>query len=476
VKVSIPNDFQPRPYQVPIMRYFDKGGKRAFWVVHRRGGKDLTMLHQTCKMMHQRKGVYWHIFPTFAQARKAIWEGHRKDEKRIMENVFPGFLDPKRPGSIVKRKDEQQMMIELKNGSIWRLMGSDRIEVVGAGPVGVVYSEFALSSPRARHMISPMLRENGGWEAYITTPRGVNHAKELYDDAVKDPLWFAQTMPLEYTGAWRDWTDKNTRPYSSAEEVRAEERAAGMPDSIVAQEYDCDWNAALAGSVYGDLIDQAAKTGALEEFAHEQGDVFTTWDLGFTDSTVVWFWQVRDGGIDLIDFYEEHGKPLSHYFDMLDGRPYRYVKHWLPHDARQVTLSSGVSILNQFIARFPGQVSICPDLPLLDGIQATRWMLQQGVRFHPRVADGVKALRQYHYEYDEDKKTYANKPAHDWSSHTADALRYVASVVKNSDLIRPRPAAPAKPAVYAKPLHMSVTLNDLFAEHEERIRSRRRIA
>jgi phage terminase large subunit len=306
MNVSLPNDFTPRPYQERLMRYFDLGGKRAVWIVHRRGGKDLTALHQTCKMMHMRQGVYWHVFPSFAQARKALWEGFTKDGKRIMENVFPGFLEPKRKGSIVKRKDEQQMMIELKCGSVWRLIGSDRIELVGAGPVGLVFSEFALSNPKAWNMIRPMLRENEGWAMFITTPRGKNHAKDLYDTAVKDPTWFCELQTLYDTRAYD--------PDSTIEE----ERGAGMPEALIKQEYLCDWSAALVGSVYGDLLDVATRSGAAEAFDHDYGNVFTTWDLGMTDDTAIWFWQVEDGGINLIDFYAEHGKPLSHYYDVIE--------------------------------------------------------------------------------------------------------------------------------------------------------------
>lgn len=454
MKITLPHDFTPRPYQQRFMRYFDQGGKKAFWVVHRRGGKDLTALHQTCKMMHMRKGVYWHIFPSFAQGRKAIWEGFRKDGKRIMDNVFPGFSDPKAPGSIVKRKDEQQMMLELKCGSIWRLMGSDRIEVVGAGPVGVVYSEYAIANPRTRNLIRPMLRENEGWEAYITTPRGQNHAKELFDSAVKDPSWFCETQTLF-----------DTRAYDP-EATIAEERAAGMPEALIKQEYLCDWTAALVGSVWGDLLDDVQRAGGMNHFDHDFDNVFTAWDLGFTDSTAIWFFQVEDGGINVIDYYEDHGKPLSHYYDVIEKKPYRYVKHWLPHDARQTTLASGVSILNQMLKRYPGQVACGPDLPLLDGIQAGRWLLQQGCLFHPRTEEGLNALRQYHYEYDEEKKLFSNKPAHDWSSHTGDAFRYMACVVKASGLLTT--AKPAKdaapPPPIARPVNYAYNLNDLFAE------------
>ena len=463
MNITLPNDFTPRTYQARFMRAMDSGVKRLMWVVHRRGGKDLTALHQTCKMMHVRRGVYWHVFPSFAQARKAIWEGFTKDSKRIMENVFPGFLDPKRAGSIVKRKDEQQMMLELKNGSVWRLIGSDRIELVGAGPVGLVFSEYALSNPKAWNMIRPMLRENDGWAAFITTPRGRNHAKELYDVAAADSQWFCELQTLF-----------DTRAYDPERTIE-EERIAGMPEALIKQEYLCDWSAALVGSVWGDQIDMVQKVGGMEAFDYPYGNVFTSWDLGFTDSTSIWFWQVVDGGVDIIDFYQSSGKPLSHYFDVIDSKPFHYIKHWLPHDARQTSLASGISILNQFLKKYPGQVACGPDLPLLDGIQAGRWLLQQGVRFHPAVAEGVEALRAYHYEYDEEKKSFSPRPAHDWSSHTADAFRYLATVVKSSQLLARGGEPPKQPPPLAQPMHKAFTLNALFEERDHAVARRRRI-
>jgi hypothetical protein len=307
-----------------------------------------------------------------------------------------------------------------------------------------------------------MLRENEGWAAFITTPRGPNHAKDLFDLAVKDPTWFTETQTLY-----------DTRAYDPDKTI-AEERASGMPEALIKQEYLCDWNAALVGSVWGDLIDLAGKAGAFEPFTYDYDEIFTSWDLGFTDSTVIWFWRVVDGGVDVVDYYENHGASLSHYFDLIESKPYKYIKHWLPHDARQVTLSSGVSILNQMLKRYPGQVACGPDLPLLDGIQAGRWLIQQGVRFHPNVAQGLAALRQYHYEYDEEKKTFSPKPFHDWSSHAADAWRYLASVVKTSEILTKR-VVEAAPKPVAKPLHMSFTLNQLFEDRARDVRKRRRI-
>jgi hypothetical protein len=442
------------------MKYLDCGGKRAFWVVHRRGGKDLTTLHQTCKMAHERRGAYWHVFPTAEQARKAIWEGFTKDGQRIMEQVFP---------RAIRRSPERfapngEMIVELKCGAIWRLMGSDKMEVVGAGPVGVAFSEFALAKPKTWDLVRPMLRENDGWAAFVTTPRGNNHAKRLFDVARADSSWFCELQTLY-----------DTRAYDP-EATIAEERASGMPEALIRQEYLCDWAAANVGSVWADLVEALEKRGAVSDFAHETDGVFTSWDLGFSDSTAIWWWRLRGSGAEVVDWYESHGQPLSHYLDVLEQRAqqrgYRYVKHWLPHDARARTLASGASIIEQVAGRVGvGMVAIAPSLSMLDGIQAGRWLLQQeGTRFHARVADGVEALKAYRYDYDEDRKTFTRKPLHDWSSHSNDAFRYLACAVRQSDLLtRPAPPPPRPAAV----LPETPTIDEIFQSHFDSVRQRR---
>lgn len=439
--VTIPNGFSPRDYQRAAMSYFDRGGKRAITVWHRRAGKDLTALHQTCKMMHQRKGAYWHIFPTAEQGRKAIWEGFTKDGVRTLEQVFPREIR-KSPREFTSNGE---MVVTLKCGSIWRLLGSDKMEVVGAGPVGVVFSELALAKPNTWDLIRPMLRENDGWMWGITTPRGNNHAKKLFDMAKSDAKWFADVKSLF-----------DTRAYDP-EQTIAEERASGMPEALIQQEYLCDWTAANVGSFYSTLLQALELRGNLAEFDHATDEVFTSWDLGHDDSTAIWFWRLnaKRDGVDFLDHYESSGKPMSHYFDVVEERArtqgLRYKRHWLPHDARAKTLQTGASILEQCISRWgSGAVEITPSLSVQDGIQAGRWLLQQETRFHPRCSsttsaediDGVDALRSYHRAWDEDRKTFSSSPVHDWASHTADAFRYTACVVRVSELLTRKPEAP----------------------------------
>lgn len=434
MEIVLPNRFTPRGYQARPMRFLDRGavglpggGKYVLTVWHRRGGKDLTGMHQLCKMAHQRIASYWHMFPTMEQGRKAIWTEFTKDGERIMEQVFPRAIR-KTPR---EWSPQSEMVVELKCGSIYRVIGSDKMESVGAGPAGVLFSEYSLAKPRTWDLVRPMLREKDGWAWFNFTPRGKNHAYKLYEMARKNPDWFCDLKTLY-----------DTRAYDPDRTI-AEERASGMSEDMIAQEYFCDFNAANQGSFWGAAVAQLEKRGGICAFDPPGRDeVFTNWDLGKADDTAIWWWRPRAGGIDVLDHYASHGEELAHYFDILESRAdrhgWKYRKHWLPHDARAKTLATKASVQDQFMARYPGRVAIVPDMLLKDGIEAGRKLLGAGIRIHlrcsevssPKDCDGVEALRAYHREWDDAGKCFREKPVHDWSSHTADSWRYMAVVAQ----------------------------------------------
>ncbi len=456
-RIILPHDFTPRFYQLPYMRYFDGGGKRGYWVVHRRSGKDFTAGHQLAKMAHEQVGLYWHMLPTYKQARKVIWQGFTNDGKRILDSFFPPEL--------VAGRNETDMRLDLKCGSVIQYVGSDSYDtLVGSNPTGVIFSEFALNHPAAWGYLRPILAANkNAWASFITTPRGLNHAWTLWKAAQGDPTWFTQLLTVDDTGVL------------SPADI-ASERALGMPDALIRSEYYCDWQAALVGAVWGDLIEDLEKQrGGILDFEFEHDGIFTAWDLGMADSTAIWWFRPTSTGVEFIDYYEAHGKPLSHFADVIERRGLPIVKHWLPHDARAHHLGTEVSVLEQLWDRFGhGAVAIGPRMALLDGIQAGRWLLQQpGTRFHAtRCAAGLECLRAYHYEYDEETKTYSNKPEHDFSSHGADAYRYASVVSRVAGIYKPEHADEEKPA----PIEL-LSLNKLTLEmlYEERERSLPRV-
>jgi hypothetical protein len=409
------------------MQYFDEGGKRAVWIVHRRAGKDSTMLQQACKMALQRVGTYWHCLPSHRQARKVVWDNIDRQGRRMIDQAFPP--------AIRKSINNTEMRIVLKNDSVFQCVGSDNFDsLVGSNPLHVTFSEWPLSKPSAWSFIRPILLENDGSAAFIYTPRGKNHGHELYNVALNNPSWFCQRLTIE---------DTNALPLSHLQE----ERNAGMPEELIQQEYYCDFNSGNAGSYYADLLDKLTQNELINDFEHSNDDIYTHWDIGFTDSTAIWFWRFRpDDGVDIIDCYEAHGLPINHYVEVIRSKPYRYRAHFLPHDGNdsRFRFATGLSIKEQIRATMP-DVFITPKLQIEDGIQAVRYLLSQKTRIHKtKCKQGLLALENYQREYDEDTRTYAQRPLHNWSSHYADAMRYLA--VSNQAL-RIRQLVPTTPAL-----------------------------
>ena len=228
-EVILPYKYVPREYQLPFWQYMEKKvhkpvegqhrlGARAVLVWHRRAGKDLTCLsYLSTEAIEGRVGSYYHLFPTYKQARRVIWQGKRKDGTPFL-GAFP---EP-----FVKKKKDDDMILELHNGSTYHLLGTDRDvdALVGSNPIGVVLSEYSLQNPKAWDLIRPILAENEGWAIFDFTPRGRNHGYRLSEMAKKNPNWFFSLLSVDETKAI---------PYS----VIDDDRASGMPEELVQQEY-----------------------------------------------------------------------------------------------------------------------------------------------------------------------------------------------------------------------------------------------
>ena len=226
------------------------------------------------------------------------------------------------------------------------------------------------------------------------------------------------------------------------------------------------------GSVYGDLLAALEARGGVLEFSHPTDGVYITHDLGISDATAQWYWRLNgDGAVDLIDYYEATGKPISHFMDEADARGYKIVRYLLPHDARARTLVTGGSVLDQFLSRYGmAKVGIVPELSLADGIQASRWTLGLPMRIHSRCEPGLKMLKAYRYGWDEERKIYSRVPVHDFSSHGSDAFRYVAcSFRAQADSIPRTRELPGPVSVNPEPL----TFNALLKMRQGKMRRAR---
>lgn len=220
--IPIPYNFTPRDYQMPFFRAMDNGKKRAILVWHRRSGKTKCLLNFAIKKAFERVGTYFHCFPEYGQGRKIVWDGIGKDGKPFLDHV---------PKQLRKSTNKTEMKVELANGSIYQIIGADNYDsLVGPNPVGLILDEWAVSDryPMAWDYFRPILVENGGWAVFPYTPRGRNHGFREYAMALQNPEWFCQLLTVDDTSV------------VSKADIESE-RAAGMPEGMILQEFYCSF-------------------------------------------------------------------------------------------------------------------------------------------------------------------------------------------------------------------------------------------
>jgi phage terminase large subunit len=195
--------------------------------------------------------------------------------------------------------------------------------------------------------------------------------------------------------------------------------------------YDHVWEGAflihVEGAYYTVEMREANAEGRIGSAPYDRSvGVVTAWDLGVGDSTAIWFAQMVGPEVRLIDYYESSGVGLDHYVAVLNSRGYNYTDHILPHDVRVRELGTGKSRLETLDNLGVRPITIAAQLNVDDGIQAVRSLLGRAWFDEEKCERGIDCLRQYRRDYDENNKSFKARPLHDWSSHGADAMRYLA--------------------------------------------------
>jgi len=390
-----------------------------------------------CKRPNPR---FAYLAPHFVQAKDVAW-GYVKQFSLAI------------PGTQV---NESELRVDFAHGGRVRLYGADNYDRMrGIYLDGVVLDEYADMDPRVwPEVIRPALADRQGWATFIGTPKGRNafyqimHGGGGWPGAVSAPDWFSLTLRASETGLV---------PQAELEDARAM-----MTPEQFAQEFECSFDAAILGAYYGKEIADAEREGRIGSVPYDPAlKVHTAWDLGVGDSTAIWLWQVGPEGLRVIDCYESHGQPLAHYVAELKSRPYQYGNDYVPHDARVRSLDTGRSRVETLIQLGRTPVLV-PDHKLMDGINAVRVSFPR-MRFDAgRCKFGIEALRQYRTEFDEKTKVFRNTPKHDWTSHFADAARYMAVAWRELALPKEKPAF--------KVDTRRPTLNEMLAHHDRATR------
>jgi len=373
-------------------------------VAHRRAGKTVACINDLqdgalrCDKLRPR---FAYLSPFLKQSKTVAWDYLR------------AAMSPLR--SLGAEVNESELRVDYHNGGQVRLYGADNADALrGIYLDGVVLDEYADMDPRVwSEVIRPALADRQGWAVFIGTPKGRNAFYDVMQRSTKDEGWFALTLKASETGLIIP---------SELDLARKD-----LSEDQYAQEFECSFDAAIVGSYYGKLMAQAIADKRITGVPYEPtAEVWTAWDLGIRDATAIWFAQTVGREIRIIDYYEASGVDLGHYVREIKARPYTYGGHIVPHDAQAKELGTGKTRTEVLESLGLTNLTVAPMHRVEDGINGARVFIPKCWFDAVKCERGIECLKLYRAEYDEKLQALKPRPVHDYTSHAADAFRYLA--------------------------------------------------
>ena len=402
MNIEIP--YTPRPLQAKL--HAELSEKRwAVVVMHRRAGKTVMAINHLLRdaiLCDRPNPRFFYIAPTYRQAKQISFDYIKQ---------FAGKIP-------MVRFHETELRCDLPNGARIKLLGSENpASLRGIYADGVVLDEMAdMPESLFPEVIRPALSDRKGYAIFIGTPRGHNAFYDLFTAAEQQDDWHTAIYKASDTNILDEEELEAARSMMSVDQFE--------------QEFQCSWVANVPGAVFGKELQAAQETGRISSVPYDPSvKVDTWWDLGVGDSTVVWFTQSVGRAVHVIDFYENRGEGLPHYARMLQDKDYLYGTHNAPHDIEVREMGSGKS--RREVAWDLGiNFRVVPKLPVEDGLHAAQMLIPRCWFDQERCKPGLESLRHYHRAYNERLRSFRNTPVHDWSSHAADAFRYLSVGIK----------------------------------------------
>ena len=431
--IEIP--YAPRPQQFNL--HADPS-RFKICVSHRRWGKSVyaitELLRKALEIQTERSdGRFMYLAPYYRQAKQVAWD-------------YLCYYTKDMPGTKI---NQSELRVDLINGSRIRLAGAgdDPDALRGIFLDGIVLDEYADMSPRVwSEICRPALVDRKGWAIFIGTPKGKNHFWQLYENAEKDKEWTRYLFKASETGV------------VAPEELVAARKEMGEDE--FQQEFECSWSAAIKGSYYGSIIEEAESDGRVSKVEVDPAlPVHVAWDLGISDSCSLWFFQVTMGEVRFVDFYEHSGVGLEHYVKVMDQKGYWYGDDWLPHDAKVRELGTGRTRAETLV-NMGRRPRIVTNHKVEDGINAARLLLHHCWFDELNCEQGINSLRSYQREWDDVKRVFRKTPLHNWASHAADSFRYASMAYRN---IQPEKKVPG----LQETLLQKSTLDEMWNIHDK---------
>jgi phage terminase large subunit len=395
--------YQPREQFVPFHNRIERW---ACLTTHRRAGKTVALANDLiygalqCQL---RKPQLAYIGPTFTQAKRIAWQ-YLKD-----------YAEP----YLARTPQESELKLTLKNEGTIHVLGADNADALrGMYLDGTVNDEYAFWRPSVySQVIRPALSDRNGWSVFASTPRGKNLFYDIHKESVRNREWFHLTLKASESGI----IDVN----------ELEDLRRSMDPEEFAQEYECSFDSALKGAIYASEVDLLFSEQRVKSDLYDPDEeVHCVFDLGYTDATVVIWYQVDKitGAIRLIRCRATTGADIFHHIAAIYDFPGTVGDVWLPHDARAKSLQTGKSVVEQFLSEGI-RPKLVPNHKIRDRIAAARRVFPSIEIDADDTGELVEALKSYRREWNEELAMFSERPFHDWSSHFADCFGYLCMVV-----------------------------------------------
>jgi len=409
-----------RPYQSEAHdKLFYEGVKRMFLVRPRRAGKEVESWSFLIEGALRRPGQYLMMYPETKRGRKVLWEG----AIALPGNVSIRFIDMIPKNLLKKKPNDQEMKIELTNGSVIYVMGADDDpdKVRGMNPLGAVFSEFAFSDPQVYQILMPVFRQNGGWVILQTTYNGMNHAYRYMQEVMDNPEWHCRVDSA------LTLLDPEGNRYITEEDIDAD-RKAGMAEYKIQQEYYSVVSLNESSVYFAHELKSIDDTKRIIPGLILRAPVYSAWDIGMNDSMAISIFQLDEKGAPVVINYIENNNfgmewYASEIFRYCAQNGLVHKKAILPHDGKVREVGTGLT--REQTARSLGLDAICVERPKSkpQAIQLMRQMLHR-TRFNKEgTLRLIECLSSYSKVFDERLNTYKDGAQHDWSRHGVDSYQ-----------------------------------------------------
>ena len=315
-----------------------------------------------------------------------------------------------------------QNSIRGKNGTEFAFVGlrNNVANIKSYEGVDVVWVEEAQTTSRLSwNILIPTIRKQGS-EIWISFNPELE-TDETYQRFVLKPP--ADCIQIKINWSDNPWFPETLMLEKDALKERDLEAYNQVWEGLCRQSVD--------GAIFAKELQQAELDGRLCKVPYDATKpVHAVFDLGWADSTAIWFLQFVGMETRLIRYIEDSQKTISHYLATMQTFGYVYEKVWLPHDAENKTLAAAGRSIDDIVRAAGFKTQILPRVPILDSINAARTIFPSCYFDRDNAAEGINCLRHYRYEVDPATGQFSRSPLHDHYSHGADAFRYIALMIK----------------------------------------------